>query len=303
MLDPEIESLMPPASKASANLGQADIQALRKSLGEIGESLPRPDISWADYMADHVPVRLYKPDGAQSSGLPLLLFLHGGAWILGDLESHDAACRLLAAASGCAVLAVGYRLAPEHAFPAGLQDCNSAFDWAIEHTAELGCDPTRIALGGESAGANLAAAAAIYRRDQGQSQPLFQLLVHPATDLTLRQPSIDEIQVGGLTRQFLEHCIAYYAGGTALDVPLVSPLLAKDLSGLPPAMVYTVEVDPLRDDGENYALALAKAGNEVHVQRLLALPHGFMFLPITIASVEAAFRLLGARVADYFRNR
>lgn len=298
MLDPQIAALFsadawePPLPEASS------LPALRQWMRDAGATLPAPDLAATDHDASGVPVRLYRP--AATEPLPLLVFLHGGGWIQGDLDTHDAACRWLAEAAGCAVLAVGYRLAPEHPFPAPLDDCVAAYGWVRANARDLGLDGDRIALGGESAGANLSAAVVLRLRRSGEPLPLFQLLVHPACDLTLDHVAFDEVALNGLSRPFLEACVRLYVGAADVRDPLVSPMHDADLAGLPPTLVYTVEVDPLRTDGEAFAMRLARAGNAVLVQRLPALPHGFMFLPVTIPSVRHAFDLLGRQVARYF---
>ena len=302
MLDVEIAKLFPTDLPGSVPPAATDLPALRAGMAAQGSLLPAPQMAVADHAAGEVPLRLYRPSATIDGRPGLLVFLHGGGWMLGNLDSHDSPCRLLAQAAGCAVLAVGYRLAPEHPFPAGLDDCAAALGWARAHAAALGCDSGRIALGGESAGANLAAALALVLRDEGAPQPLFQLLVHPATDLSWSLPSIDQVALAGFTRPFLDRCVQFYAGGGEVTQPLMSPLHAGTLSGLAPALVYTVEVDPLRDDGERYALALAQAGVEVLLQRLPGLPHGFMMLPASIDAVNRAFRLIGDAVARRFRG-
>ena len=254
-----------------------------------------------DFDADGVPVRLYRP--VMDTVLPLLVFAHGGGWMLGDLESHDAMCRHLADRAGCAVLAIGYRLAPEHPFPAGLDDVATAFAWARRKSHALGCDTARIAFGGESAGANLSAALTLRLRDSGEAQPLFQLLVHPATDLALAMPSMDQIAQPGLTRDYLEICRAMYAGDTDYRTPLISPLYAERHDGLAPAIILTASEDPLRDDGEAYALALARGGVETLVCRLPGLPHGFLFLPATIPAVSRAFDTIAGLIRRYLAGR
>ncbi|WP_447763279.1 alpha/beta hydrolase [Sphingopyxis panaciterrae] len=297
MLDSEIAALfgepapMPP-------LTPEIIPMIRAHMAMTGQALPGTELaSVRDFDADGVPVRLYLPEA--DGPLPLLVFLHGGGWMLGDLDTHDAMHRHLAARAGCAVLGVGYRLAPEHPFPAGLDDATAAFAWARRKAAGLGCDPAGVALGGESAGANLTAAITLRLRDAGGTQPMFQLLVHPATDLELSLPSMDEIEVPGLTREYLEICRAMYAGGTDIADPLISPMRADRHDGLAPAIVLTAAEDPLRDDGEHYAALLARAGVETLVCRLPGLPHGFMFLPVTIGAVSRSFDLIARLVRRY----
>ncbi|KQS02315.1 hypothetical protein ASG11_16265 [Sphingomonas sp. Leaf357] len=274
------------------------IPLIRAGMADAGRGLP--GVSLADVRdldADGVAVRLYRPDG--DAVLPLLVFVHGGGWMLGDLETHDAMYRHLADRSGCALLAVDYALAPEHPFPAGLDDVTTAFAWARREARALGCDPTRVALGGESAGANLSAALTLRLRDLGHAQPLFQLLVHPATDLSLPLPSLDDIAVPGLTRDYLEICRAMYAGDADYRIPLISPLHAARHDGLAPAIVLTMSEDPLRDDGEAYAAALVRDGVETLACRLPGLPHGFMFLPATIPAVSRAFDTMARLVRRY----
>lgn len=272
---------------------------IRAGMAAAAQALPGTEVAHvADHDADGVAVRLYRPEAA--GPLPLLVFLHGGGWMLGDLDTHDAMARHLVVTGGCAVLAVDYRLAPEHPFPAGLDDCTAALVWARRSAATLGVDPRRVALGGESAGANLAAALTLRLRDRGEAQPPFQLLIHPATDMGFTFPSFDEIIVPGLDRGYLEACRAFYLGGADLADPLVSPLRAASHAGLAPAIVLTAAEDPLRDDGEFYAAALVRAGVETLAQRLPGLPHGFLFLPVTIPAVAASYRLIGRLLARYF---
>ncbi|WP_311270953.1 alpha/beta hydrolase [Sphingobium sp. WCS2017Hpa-17] len=303
MLDKEIAELLEAGMGEPLVLEENLLPAMRDAMNQAGASLPSPWVAVSDHSADGVPVRLYKPHRPPADNLPLLIFFHGGGWMLGGIESHDAPCRMIADRVGCAVLAVAYRLAPEHPFPAGLDDCAKAFAWAAEQADILGYDRERIALGGESAGANLCAALTIRLRDQRRAQPAFQFLVHPATDLTLSQPSIGEVSVPGMTRQYLETCVEWYVGDADAAAPLVSPLCCSDLSDLPRTIIYSAEVDPLRDDGEHYALALARAGNEVLVQRLKGLPHGFMFLPSSLGAVDRAFDVLAASLKTYFGGR
>lgn len=300
MLDPDIAAMMG-APAPLPPLTAATISMLRAGMAQAGRALPGVAVAECRGVdADGVAARLYRPAGDASSSL--LVFLHGGGWLFGDLDTHDAMHRILADRAGCSVLAVDYRLAPEHPFPAGLDDAAAAFAWARREAPALGCDPARVALGGEIAGANLAAALTLRLRDAGAAQPLFQLLVHPATDLGLAYPSMTQVRVPGLTREYLEQARALYCGGTPFTDPLVSPLYAERHDALAPAIVLTAGEDPLRDDGEAYAAALARAGVETLAARLPSLPHGFMFLPATIPAVSRSFDLIARLVRRYFAD-
>jgi acetyl esterase len=300
MLDSDIAAVLGEPAPMPA-LTPAIVPLIRAGMAAAAQVLPGVELaSVRNLDADGVPVRLYLPSADRP--LPLLVFLHGGGWMLGDLDTHDAMSRHLAARAGCAVLGVGYRLAPEHPFPAGLDDAFAAFAWARREAEALGCDPLRIALGGESAGANLSAAITLRLRDGGGEQPLFQLLVHPATDLRFQLPSFETVKVAGMTRDYLDGGAAMYAGGGDLADPLISPLRAERHDGLAPALVLTAEEDPLRDDGEYYAQALIAAGVETLACRLPGLPHGFMFLPIGIPAVARSFDLIARLVRRYFAS-
>lgn len=300
MLDKDIAALMGNPAPMPA-LTPEILPMIRAQMAAMGQMLPGVELaSVRDFDADGVPVRLYLP--SEDQGLPLLVFLHGGGWMLGDLDTHDAMCRHLTQRAGCAVLGVGYRLAPEHAFPAGLDDATTALAWARREAEALGLDASRIALGGESAGANLSAALCLKLRDAGEAQPFFQLLVHPVTDMTLSGESIDTVEAPGLSRDYLSGALGFYTGGVPLTDPLLSPLFAERHDGLAQAIVLTASEDPLRDDGEAYAAALAKAGVGTLVARLQGLPHGFMFLPATIPAVAHSFDLIARLIRRYFAN-
>lgn len=222
-----------------------------------------------------IKARLYRPrtDGT----LPGLVFFHGGGWVIGDLESHDDLCRDLAAQAGCAVLAVDYRLAPEHRFPAAAEDAIAATDWVAANAAELGMDPARVAVGGDSAGGNLAAVVALAARDTGR--PLAaQLLIYPVTDMSrLEGESYRTCGEGyGLTAAaMIWFRDRYLADAAAARDWRVSPLLADDLGRLPPALVVTAEFDVLRSEGEAYARRLAEAGVPTKLTRYDGTIHGF----------------------------
>ena len=243
-----------------------------------------------------LPARLYVPRGAASVG-PLLLFLHGGGWIYGDLESHDPACRFLAEEAGVRVLAVDYRLAPEHPYPAAYDDSVAAFEWLLAHADEVGADPARLAVGGDSAGGTLAATLALTAAERGW--PLaFQLLIYPGTDMRggTRSRELFGRRLA-LPDEFIDLARASYVPEAARwEEPMVSPLLAEIPAGLAPAYVATAGFDPLRDEGEAYARRLADAGVEVEARRFEDQIHGFLHFVAVGRTSRAANREVAARL-------
>ncbi len=232
-----------------------------------------------------LPARLYTPSLSRGG---LLVFFHGGGFMYGDLESHDAGCRLLAERSGVRVLAVDYRLAPEHPFPAAYDDALSAYRWVVEHADELDVDPSRLAVGGDSAGANLAIGVAIDAARTGL--PLaFQLLVYPVTD-AVRDTASARLFADGfyLTKAFMDLAGTAYVVGVDPRDPRVSPVYADLPAGLAPAYVATAGFDPLRDEGEAFARRLAAAGVEVELRRYDDLIHGFFNIVGTGRTARAA---------------
>src|SRR4051794_5028653 len=223
-------------------------------------------------------IRVYTPHG--KGPFPLLVFFHGSGFVLCSLDTHDGMCRNLCAGAACVVVSVDYRLAPEHKFPAGIDDCLVATRWAAAHAAELGADPARIAVAGDSAGGNMAAVTALRVRDEGGPALCGQLLLYPVTDYhTPGTPSYEQNAEGyGLTRDtmkwFWDH---YLSSPSEAAHPHASPLRAPDLSGLPPALVITAEYDPLRDEGELYAEKLKASGVQAALTRYDGVNHGFMF--------------------------
>lgn len=243
-----------------------------------------------------IRVRLYEPEGSPGRR-PLHVFLHGGGWCQGDLDQRDPRCRVVAAEADCTVASVDYRLAPENAFPVPLEDCYAALCWLVDHAAQLGVDPARVSVGGESAGANLAAVVCLLARDRSGPALVHQWLDVPAVDLTMSMPSVDRLATGySLTKAAMERYIDAYLRDHDPRDPLASPLFAEDLSGLPPAFVTTVEYDPLTDDGHAYADALRAAGVAVDHEHLPGLLHAtFAFtrlLPVARAHEERAIAAL-----------
>jgi acetyl esterase len=242
-----------------------------------------------------IGARLYRP---RSGTLPLLVYFHGGGWVVGSVALSDDFCRALANASGCAVLSVEYRLAPEHRYPAAAEDAYNATLWASAHAGELGIDAGRIAVGGSSAGGNLAAVVSLMARDRGGPAIKTQWLHVPVTDHDFTRPSYVANATGmGLTRRGMEWFWRHYAPDVATrDEPLASPLRAKDLRGLPPAIVVTAECDPLRDEGAAYAERLRQAGVPVIYLEYPGMVHAFMGWSSVVAAGARAFQDVGAEL-------
>jgi acetyl esterase len=223
-----------------------------------------------------VTVRAYSPGG--SGPHPALVYYHGGGWVIGDLDTHDGLCRSLTNAARCAVLSVDYRLAPEWRYPVAVEDSYAALTWVVANAARLGIDPRRVAVGGDSAGGNLATVMALMARERRGPALVHQVLIYPVTDHRLDTPSYVENATGYvLTREgmrwFWNHYLAREAEGRE---PHASPLRAPSLAGLPPALVITAECDPLRDEGEAYAARLRDAGVPVTLTRYSGMFHGFV---------------------------
>lgn len=254
--------------------------------------------------AGDIAARHYRPTG--DGAKPLLVFYHGGGFVIGDLDSHDAICRLTCRDGDIAVLSVDYRLAPEHPAPAALDDALAAFRWAHDHAAELGGIAGRVAVGGDSAGGNLAAAVALRARDDGGPAPVLQWLIYPVTDCTARTRSRTLYGDGFLlTKHDIDWFTDQYLGRSQLDPtdPLVSPLLAGDLSGLPPALVAVAGFDPLQDEGEAFAAALREAGVVVDLRQMPSLTHAFINLfPLGGGSATATSELISALRAHLSRG-
>jgi len=255
--------------------------------------------------AGPLPVRVYRPEG--SGPHPVLVFFHGGGWVIGDLDTHDRECRVLCRDAGCLVVSVGYRLAPEHPFPAACEDAWAALRAVLEEADALGADASRLAVGGDSAGGNLAAGVAVRARNAGGPVLRLQLLVYPAVDLRAESHELHasrrENAAGPfLLRETMDYFTAHYVGDDAAARcdPRASPLLAPSQAGLAPAYVATAELDPLRDEGEAYARALEVAGVAVTLRRFEGMPHVFFQLSPAVAAGRELLAEASAAPRDAF---
>ncbi|AMM24244.1 alpha/beta hydrolase [Variovorax sp. PAMC 28711] len=246
-----------------------------------------------------IPLRLYRPAGSQATdALPVLVYYHGGGWVIGDLDTHDVLCRELANGSGCAVVAVDYRMGPEHRFPAAVDDVLAATRWVRTNAVSLGVDADRLAVGGDSAGGNLAAVVAIAARDAGDLPIAFQLLIYPATDM--RRGHASHVTNGDgymLTKDTIAYFHDHYIIDPAHDLDWrASPLLQSDLKGLPPSLLITAGYDPLRDEGLDYARALTAAGNRVSYVCFERQIHGFITMGRVLDEANTAVSLCSAEL-------
>lgn len=283
--------LTPSQARARIRAGAAAAAAPKQSQPTVEDlAIPGP--------AGPIPARFYEPGGMGIEERPLIVYFHGGGWTIGDLDTSDGVCRFLALNVPATVLSVDYRLAPEHPFPAAVDDAVAAFLWAALDNTRLGVDPSRIAVAGDSAGGNLAAAVSLLTRDESGPSPALQALIYPVTDAVGGQRSRDEFARGFLLTKadmdWFEH--HYLPPGSDHADPRVSMLHAEDLSDLPPAYVVTAGFDPLRDEGEAYAARLQEAGVPVVLRRHPGLIHGFANMTEVSKTARAAMLELAAAV-------
>jgi acetyl esterase len=271
---------------------QARAYIRRSVAATTGAPLPMAEVRETEFpaAAGQLPARLYIPFGAEPAPRPLLVFFHGGGWVVGGLDTHDSACRFLAAHSGAAILSASYRLAPEHPFPAAPEDAEAAWRWACEQARELGADPRRIGVGGDSAGGNLAAGVCMAMRDSDGPRPRMQLLIYPATEAIQPRRSRELFAHGFiLTQTDIDICERHYLPEKSMGYdPRASVLRAPDLSELPPAYVATAGFDVLRDEGEEYASRMREAGVRVALRRHPRLIHTFANLTDVSRSARTA---------------
>jgi len=304
-LDPQAQAFLDQMEALNApalnTLTPEDARKAFEMMAELLEMEPEPIAKSEDRMipgpGGQIPVRIYTPEGSEP--FPVLVFFHGGGFVIGSIELYDEFCRELANGAGCMVVSVDYRLAPEHKFPAAVEDCYAATEWVAENAKAIGGNPALIAVGGDSAGGNLSAVVAQMARDKGTPPLVFQLLIYPATDFVHETQSSRENTGYFLTKDDMAWFSSLYLRSeTDGSNPQASPLLAEDLSGLPPALVITAEFDPLRDEGEAYAERLRQAGVDTVCTRYKGMIHGFLGFPFeqgkkgrreAIAALRSAF--------------
>jgi acetyl esterase len=300
-LDPQMQMLLALRNRVVTvpltELAPADARerVRRESAATAGPRIPVGAVTdiTVDGAEGPLPARHYSP-GEEA---PLLVYLHGGGFVICNIDTHDQVCRLLCRYAGVHVVSVDYRLAPEHKFPAAVDDARAALRWAFAHAAELGADPARIAVGGDSAGGNLAAVTAQDAARDGGPAPVFQLLIYPTVDRGRPYPSRDLFAEGFfLTRAEMNWFDAQYGHGENREDPRRAPLRATDLSGLAPALIVTAGFDPLRDEGEAYAAALEAAGTPVTLRRVPSMIHGF----INMGDISSSARRATIEIAEEF---
>jgi acetyl esterase len=285
---PGIEELGPEAARELYGGMTTPAEAEVASVEE--RTVPGPD-------GNDIPVRISTPNGVGPFALHVTY--HGGGFVIGNLDTHQAVAHGIAAGSGSVVVSVDYRLAPEHPCPAAVEDCYAATAWAHEHAADLGADPDRLTVGGDSAGGNLAAVVSLLARDRGGPDIRLQVLVYPVTDHRPDlYPSHEENGEGYfLTRSTMDWFSACYLQGQELDLRS-TPILAEDLSGLPPALVLTAEFDPLRDEGEAYGRRLQEAGVPTTITRYDGMIHGFASMPSLIDRARDAHAEISTAIRE-----
>jgi acetyl esterase len=296
MLDPKVQAMFDAAAGKWPAARSIPPHRLRELAARAARGMPAPDLPLASVKDDSIPgpggflpVRIYTPRG-DGAPWPLIVFFHGGGWILGDLDSQDMIARGLAVAAGAMVISVDYRLAPEHRFPAAADDSLAALCWAASHAQALGADPERMAVAGDSAGAVLSAGVCIQLRDAGKAVPSAQVLFYGGGFALEDTPSLQQFGSGAmLTKDDIEYYWSQYLNEPSeLRDPRVAPGRAASHAGLPPAFVASAECDPVRDECERYGEVLAQAGVRVQVKRYAGMPHGFVSWTALVPAAQQA---------------
>ncbi len=298
-----IETLKP--NEARLQPGPAD--AVKSLLKKRGKSTEPEVVGSVDAIkipgpAGPLDARVYRP--RERSPLPILVYWHGGGWVLGNLDTYDASCRALCNAANCIVISCDYRLAPENPFSSAIEDAFAAYQWVVDNAPNLGGHPNQIALAGESAGGNLAAVTALQARDYGVRAPVHQMLIYPVTDCDFETQSYQEhASAKPLNRAMMKWFWGHYLDGTDCDDnPYLTPLRADDLSHLPPATIITADIDPLRSDGEHYAEKLAAAGVHVNYKNFVGVTHEFFGMTAVLPEAREAVKMAADDLQQAFQN-
>ncbi|GAK45578.1 alpha/beta hydrolase domain-containing protein [Tepidicaulis marinus] len=280
---PSMAAMSPAEARETSSAGLAMLDdAPRRGVSILNRTIPGP--------AGEIPVRIYRPSDKQNEALPGIVYYHMGGWVIGDLETCNHFCSVLADECGAAVMSVDYRLAPEHVFPASIEDALAAYEWAVANGAEIGMDTSKIAVGGDSAGGNMAAVVCQEVKRKGGQQPAAQLLIYPATDPTDKGGSMQSCaECYPLTKEIMDYFLDHALPDKSKESdPRVAPALSDDLSGLAPAIVATAGFDPLRDQGEAYANKLKAAGVDTLYRCYTSLAHAFTAMSGTVPEARRA---------------
>lgn len=305
-LDPKLKdaleaaNTLPPLEKMTAVEARAAIEERLAKIPKLNEKVAHVDNRQIPGKDGMIPVRIYTPEGKRP--FPTLLYIHGGGWTVGSLDTHDDLCRSICHRAHCLVVSVGYRLAPETKFPGALDDCYAALEWCAKHATEFGGDSKRLAIAGDSAGGHLTACTSLYARDHKGPKIVQQVLIYPVTNHAFDTASYHQNATGyGLNRVrmmwYWNHYLAKPEDGKS---PYASPLQAKDLRGLPPAFILTAEFDPLRDDGEAYAARLHNAGVPVQCRHYLDMNHGFLQFGASYAQAKHGLQAVADSLQQAF---
>jgi acetyl esterase len=289
---PAYQDLSPAAARIQMLEQSPPVDPLLSVQRVENRSIPGPE--------SDLPIRLYYPEGA--SPFPVLVYFHGGGWVIGNLDTHHGFCHALAKASGCLIVSVDYRLAPEHRYPAAVEDAYAATKWVAENGALIQADPERLAVGGDSAGGHLAAVVALMARDREGPRIDLQILIYPITDCGFDTPSYLENQEGYmLTRELMQWFWGHFIENEAdAKHPYASPLQARDLSDLPEALIITAEYDPLRDEGEAYGKKLAAAGVKARLLRYPGMMHAFIRMIAYLDKAREALDEVSGTIREVF---
>ena len=296
---PPIETLTPNNARNAPTLknaveemaaNSATVRTMNVAMPTLPEQVGRIENILIPTPEGELLARVYSPDADSDTALPVIVYFHGGGWVIADLNVYEPSCRALCNSVEAIVVSVAYRQSPEVKYPAAVNDAYAATQWVLQNAAQIGGDPTRVAIAGESAGGNLATVTCLKTKAEGGQMPIAQLLIYPVTDTSMSQPSYAENENSApLNSKMMPWFWKYYLDEKAQkNDPYIAPLRAKDLSGLPPAIVITAENDPLRDEGEQYAVALANVGVSVDSKRFDGVTHEFFGVAGAVSKAKEA---------------